>query len=141
MRGDTYGVSTWAKWQVTDWWRLSPGLRLLYKDLEFKPGSNSLLGVEQASNDATSHASLASSMDLGSTITMDIFLRYVDELPDPPLDAYYEMNARIGWQMTPLLNLSLTGSNLLHSRHRESPAASDSEISRGVFAEARWSFE
>ena len=44
MEGSTYGMEAWGKWQVTDWWRLSPGFRLLRKRLEFSTGASELLG-------------------------------------------------------------------------------------------------
>jgi iron complex outermembrane receptor protein len=28
MEGDTYGVEAWANVQLTDWWRVSPGVTL-----------------------------------------------------------------------------------------------------------------
>jgi iron complex outermembrane receptor protein len=137
MRGHTYGIEAWAQWQVNDWWRLSPGMRLLRKGLEFKPSAFQLLGLTQAGDDARSQATLTSSMDFGR-VTADIYLRYVAALPDPALDEYYELNVRFGWQVSPQVDVSLTGSNLLHGTHQESPL--DAYIRSGVYGEVRWQF-
>jgi iron complex outermembrane receptor protein len=138
MAGHTYGVTAWAKWQVTDWWRLAPGLALLRKDLQFKPGASGLLGIGQSGNDPRGHALLTSSMDLGRDRTFDVTVRHVASLPDPKLPSYTEMSARFAWRLSPSWELSLAGKNLLHARHLEYPAPAGAEISRSVLAEARW---
>lgn len=141
MRGFTYGVTAWAKWQVTDWWRLSPGFTALHKRLKFAPGASGLLGVAQAGNDPSSHASLTSSMDLPHHLTFDASLRYVGALPDPALQEYYDLTARLGWRVSQALEISLTGFNLLDATHAEYPADNGEEIKRSVIAEARWRFQ
>ena len=141
MRGDTYGVDAWASWQLTDWWRLSPGVTWVRERLAFKPGANQLLGVGQAADDPSSHATLASSMRLPQHLSFDASFRYVGALPDPALPHYYDLDARLGWQATPAVELSMRGSNLLHARHFELPAtAAGEQITRSVIAEARLKF-
>ncbi|HET9694778.1 MAG TPA: TonB-dependent receptor, partial [Steroidobacteraceae bacterium] len=115
MEGDSYGFEAWAKWQVTDWWRLAPGLRLLEKNLEFSRGASELLGLWQSGNDPSSQALLTSSMNLGPAVTLDATLRHVGALPEPELDSYQELNVTIGWRALPDLDLSLSGFNLLES--------------------------
>jgi iron complex outermembrane receptor protein len=140
MRGDTYGVEAWANWQPTEWWRLSPGFTALREQLRFKPGASGLLGLPQAADDPSSHATLTSSMDLGHRTSFDATLRYVGALPDPALAHYYEMDARLGWRPSHTLEVSLSGLNLLHARHAEFAAPSGEFITRSVMAEARWRF-
>jgi iron complex outermembrane receptor protein len=141
MRGDTYGVDAWASWQLTDWWRLSPGVTWVRERLSFKPGASELLGVGQAADDPSSHATLASSMRLPYHLSFDASFRYVGALPDPALPHYYDLDARLGWQMSPAVELSIRGSNLLHARQFELPAtAAGEQITRSVIAEARLKF-
>jgi iron complex outermembrane recepter protein len=140
ISGSTHGFATWAKWQLTDWWRLSPGVRILRSNLKFDPGASRLLTANQNSNDPSTQASLGSSMNFARELSFDLFFRYVGGLPDPALDAYTELNARLGWRPAKELEFSLNGANLLHRRHRESPILTDPEISRNVYAEARWRF-
>ena len=138
MQGHTYGVTAWAKWQVTEWWRLEPGLALLRKDLQFKPGASGLTGIGQSGNDPRGHGQLTSSMDLGPDRTLDLSVRHVASLPDPALPSYTEMTARFAWRLSPAWELSVAGTNLLHASHLEYPATAGTQINRSVMAEARW---
>jgi iron complex outermembrane recepter protein len=141
MAGDTYGIEVWGNYQLTDWWRLSPGFSTVHKRLHFEPGASGVLGLAQAGDDSTGHGSLTSSMDLGRSVTFDASLRYVAALPDPALPSYYDMGARIGWRACKSLELSVSGTNLLNARHYEFPAAAGGEqITRGVIVQGVWSF-
>jgi iron complex outermembrane receptor protein len=138
MKGDTYGVEAWADFQLTDWGRLSPGVRTLHKRLRFKEGASTLLGVDQAGNDPTNQASLRSSIEVGSRGTFDMQLRHTDELPNPDTPGYYELNARFGWRWSKELEFALAGADLLHRRHVEYAGPKGEAIGRSVFAEIRW---
>jgi len=138
IEGHTYGFEAWGQWQVLSWWRLSPGLRTLHKDLRFDPGASPLLGLPQAGDDPTSQLLLTSSMDLGPRFTLDATLRHVGALPNPALPAYTEMSARLGWRVRKTLQLALVGFNLLHSRHLEFPAPYGEEIPRSAVLQLQW---
>jgi iron complex outermembrane receptor protein len=136
MQGSTYGVDLWANWQVTSWWRLSPGFRSLHKRLRFSEGASGILGVQQAGNDPTTQASLKSAMEFGR-FSFDAMLRYVGELPQPATDEVTELGARFAYRVSDSLELSVTGANLLDERHLEYAAPSGRELRRSVYAEAR----
>ena len=141
IEGNSYGVTAWADWQLTDWWRLSPGFTALHKRLRSEPGASALLGVGQTANDPHSDVSLASSMDLGRNATFDASLRYIGALPDPALPDYVDLSARFGWRVSEHLEASITGLNLLDPRHLEYPAPNGEEIKRSVIATLRWRFQ
>ncbi len=138
IAGHTSGIEAWAQWQLSSWWRLSPGVRTVHESLAFKPGASGLLGLPQAGDDPSSEASLTSSMDLGSRLSLDATLRHAGPLPDPALPAYTEVSARLGWRVSANLQLALTGSNLLHARHLEFPAPYGEEIPRSFMVQAQW---
>ena len=138
IEGQTYGFEAWAHWQVFPWWRLSPGLRTLHKDLRFDPNASTLLGLAQTGDDPSSRILLTSSMDLGNRFTLDATLRHISALPDPALRSYTEMSARLGWHVREALELALSGFNLLHSRHLELPAPYGEEIPRSVMLQLQW---
>lgn len=140
IAGNTYGVEAWANVQIAPWWRVAPSFRLLHKRLHFEPGASGLLGVEQAGNDPRTQAAIKSSMDLSARVTFDAFLRYVNELPDPYLDDYYELSARVAWNLSSSLQVSLSGFNLLADDRLEYPAPNGAYIPRSVFAELRWQY-
>lgn len=139
MTGRTWGLNAWATWQVTPWWQLRPGFELLRRDLRLKAGASGLLGTAQAGNDPRGHASLVSSIALDARHSLELALRHVGALPEPALPAYTELSARYAWLASGTLELSLRGTNLLHSSHREYPAPGGALIGRAVMAEARWS--
>jgi iron complex outermembrane receptor protein len=140
MRGDTFGIDAWASWQINDWWRVSPGVTWLRERLRFKRGASELLGLAQAADDPSSHATLATSLNLPHRISFDASLRYVGALPDPALAHYVDLDARLGWHATGALDLSLRGGNLLHARHTEWAAPAGEQITRSIFAEAKVKF-
>lgn len=140
IEGDTYGVEAWADWQVTSWWRLSPGFTALHERLHFAPGASAIVDLSQETDDPSSQASLESSMNLSRSLTLDAQFRYVGALPDPALPAYCEASARLAWQAAQGLELALSGQNLLHERHLEFPATQGEWIVRSVQVGAQWRF-
>ena len=138
LQGRTYGVEVWGDWRLLNWWRLSPGLAAIHEQFSFNSRGSGFLGVTQIADDPSYQASLKSSMNLGRAISLDADLRYVSELPEPNVPAYVELNARLGWDISPRLQLSVAAFNLLHDRHQELPQGS--QIPRIVLAELRWHF-
>ncbi|MCE7797110.1 TonB-dependent receptor [Sphingobium sufflavum] len=138
IRGESHGLDAWADVRVADWWRLKPGYSLLIQKFRFEPGSSGLLGVAQVGNDPRHRATLRSSMDIGARINVDADLRYVSPLPDPYVPSYVEMGLRLGWQFIERAELSVSGFNLLHDRHRELPASQANAVARTVFVALKW---
>ncbi len=139
MEGDAYGFEAWANFQVTSWWRLSPGVRTLHQRLEFSEGASELAGVRQAGNDPSSRYYLKSSMDL-RRFTIDVMLRKVAALPDPALDEYTELNARFAWHASDRLEVAIKGFNLLNETHLEYPEPEGRGIRRNLMAELRYHY-
>lgn len=138
IRGDSYGFDAWADIRVADWWRLKPGYSLLIQKFRFKDGAVPLLGTSQVGNDPRHRASLRSSMDIGSRVNVDADLRYVSALPDPHVPGYVELGARLGWQFDDRAELSVSGFNLLHRRHRELPLSQGNPVRRSLFVALKW---
>jgi len=141
IEGHTYGVEAWGNYEVLEWWRLSAGMNLIHKNLRVKPGIVDLANMQAAGNDPSHQFLLRSQMNPFEDVELDVGLRIVDDLPDPAIDAYTEMDVRLGWHLTETLELSLAGLNLLHDHHPESGTpAQRAEVPRSVYAGARWSF-
>ncbi|HKT54430.1 MAG TPA: TonB-dependent receptor [Caulobacteraceae bacterium] len=138
MRGRTYGLEAWGDYNLTPWWRLEASVNLLHEDLAFKAGASRIVPLWQAGDDPAAQAQLKSSMDIGSKVTWDADLRYVDKLPNPAVPAYAELDTRIGWAVTPRLELSIAGFNLLHAYHMEYGGAD--AVPRSIQAELRVRF-
>jgi iron complex outermembrane receptor protein len=119
MRGRTYGVEAWANYQMRPWWRLTAGANWLHKDLHFEAGSSGLGGTALAGDDPTYQVSLRSTMDLARAWALSFDVRNIGALPDPASPSYTELGARIGWTVSPAIEIALKGSNLLHPHHLE----------------------
>jgi iron complex outermembrane receptor protein len=84
---------------------------------------------------------LHSSVDLPAHLRLDARLRAIGEIARRQVPAYSELNARLTWQPTAQLDLSIVGQNLLHDRHAEFGAlATRREIKRGVYGIVEWRF-
>ena len=141
MQGDTYGVEAWSNVQLTDWWRLAPGVKWLHKDLHFSPGASGLLGLAQAGADPSTQAQLRSSMNFGPAVTFDASLQHVSALPAPMTPGYYDVTARLAWRVSKMVDLSLSGFNLTHAHHIEFAVADGGEeISRSFIGAVRVTF-
>jgi iron complex outermembrane receptor protein len=141
MEGLVYGLEVWGDYRATDWWRLSAGFNLQHEHLRFKAGSSGVGGLPLAADDPNHQASLRSSVDLGHGVSWDTFLRYVGKLPNPAVPEYVELDTRIGWKITPALDISISGFNLIHAHHPEfaEPGITD-EVARSFFVQTRWRF-
>lgn len=141
MKGDVYGAEAWGSSQLTDWWRVTAGFNVLFKDLSFKPGTSGLIGVEQAGNDPDYQFSIGSSLNFAPEVTLDAQFRHVASLPNPAVPAYTELNMRLNWRVTPYLDLSIAGFNLLHARHQEARTDTmDNVVERSFVVQTRWAF-
>jgi iron complex outermembrane receptor protein len=141
MDGRSTGVEAWAAWRVSEHWRLSAGGMIVNDELALDAGSGDPLGTSAAGNDPDYQVILRSSHNITERLEFDIGVRHVAELPDPEVPAYTAVDARLGWQPRPDLELSLTGMNLFDEQHPEFGTPPDrSEVPRSFFAEAIWRF-
>ena len=142
IEGSVTGIEGWGHWQATPSWRLSAGFLAMDKDLAFRAGTQpDTVGVDNATlhNDPDHQWMLRSRSDVGERIELDFYLRGVDALTVEPVPGYVELDARIGIRLTPTLDLSLVGTNLLHSSHGEyGPAARRSAFERAAHVRLEW---
>ena len=137
MRGYAYGVEAWGDYRLTSWWRLSAGFTAEHEQLSFKAGDPGLLGAAEAGDDPSAQGQIRSSMTLGHDVTFDATVRSVAALPNPAVPAYTDLNARLGWNVTKRVQLSVSGFNLLHAYHAEYPSSQGGAVPRSVFVELR----
>jgi len=108
-----------------------------HEQLQFKAGDPCLLGAAGAGDDPTAQGQVRSYVNLGHNVTLDATVRSVSALPDPRVPAYTELNARLAWNITPRVQLSVSGFNLLHAYHVEYPSNEGGAVPRSVFVELR----
>jgi iron complex outermembrane receptor protein len=126
--GDSYGVEAWAKYGLTEWWRLSLGANWLQRTQRLKPGRLDLTFGQSLGQDPPYQAQIRSEMNPFEDWEFDAGLRTIGHVKVRSaatgatkvlVGAYTELDLRIGWRVTPTSELSLQGFNLLHQRHLE----------------------
>jgi iron complex outermembrane receptor protein len=140
VQGHSYGAELAASYQVSSHWRLRGGYTFLKENLSLKPGSADLNGGTAESDDPDHQFLVQSIADLPGAIELDAVFRYVGSLPGPVVPDYATLDLRVGWRLTPHLELSVVGQNLLQSEHPELAPSSPSprKVQRGVYAKVTW---
>ncbi|HXS74761.1 MAG TPA: TonB-dependent receptor [Terracidiphilus sp.] len=143
IHGSTVGGEISPDWRATSFWRVRPGLAYLNLDLKDEPGftDTATLKTLRGSSPAYS-AFVQSDIDLPHHFEFDQSFRYVDSLPAQSVRAYTTADARIGWNPTKRLSLSLTGQNLFQPHHAEFGIDPPPTvlIKRGAYAKLVWSY-
>lgn len=128
ITGDNYGAEAWAKYALTDWWRLSLGANWLQRTEHLKPGRRDLTFGQSLGQDPPYQAQLRSEMNVFQDWEFDAALRSIGHVKARDattgntkvlVGAYTEMDVRVGWHATKTTEISLQGLNLLHARHLE----------------------
>ena len=139
---ETAGLELWVSRSVTDWWRLQAGYTY-FDDVD----SGAATGAPElaVTEDSPDHQiSLRSSMDLPRDLSLDLWLRWVDELESQQIDAYTALDIRLAWAITPKLSVAAVGRNLFAGDHLEFMSElvdlAPVEIEPEGYVELRWSF-
>lgn len=128
------GVEAWGKWQPHERARLSAGLATLRKKLHFASGPEDPVSIPNLGNDPEYQWQLRAQFDLPYRTELDLHWRRVAALPAPAVPAYSSLDARLGWQLSPRVELSVLAQNLLNDRHAEFDAATTTSFfGRRVF--------
>jgi iron complex outermembrane recepter protein len=139
IEGKTSGLEAWGAYRATDAWRLSAGLMVLKQDLERKPGSTDIGGVNALGTDPNHQWLLRSTLDLTNRVEFDVMVRHVGALSFSTVQSYTAVDARLGWRATRDLELSLTLQNLSDSKHPEfGTLPGRSEYERAMFLKLLW---
>ncbi|MDB5742197.1 MAG: hypothetical protein JWR68_512 [Polaromonas sp.] len=139
IEGPGQGLETWVQWQVNPDWRLAAGYTGMRKHLRFSSGAADAFSISNLGNDPQGQWNLRSSLNLGSRGEFDLIVRHVGALPSPAVAAYTAVDARLAWRVSPTLELSLLGQNLLDGQHVEFNALGvASQIERRVLLKAVW---
>src|SRR5688500_988725 len=137
--GRTIGLDAWGDLRPLEDWRLVWGYTWMRHSTDVLPG-HANLGDDPTGNNPRRTASLRSLMNLGEKLQLDLFARYVGSLPAPFIPSYTQLSARLGWRVSPQLELSLTGSNMLDAHVEFGASSARAVFRRSYFAKATWSF-
>jgi iron complex outermembrane receptor protein len=70
-------------------------------------------------NDPRRQLSAGSKWTIGSEWEAGVAVRHVSALRTPALPAYTAVDARVGWHLSPTVELRLSGTDLFHRGHAE----------------------
>lgn len=142
LNGETWGAELRLNAQPRPGLRLQAAYARLEKSFSLDAGSTDSAGGLAEGNDPEDRFLLRSSFDLPAHLELDAWVRYMGALPQPRVDAYTEMDLRLGWHASPALELSVVGRNLLHSSHPEFGPASPfrEEVERSLYGRLTWHF-
>lgn len=136
--GRTWGLELSGTYQLAAWWRLRGGYTYFRKDIGPKPGH--IFDTSIFGNDAHNIALFQSIADLPENFELDVTLRFVDELPQPYVPAYFTFDARLAWEYKDL-ELAVVGQNLFERWHSEWQGERGPEIPRSVYGKIVWRYQ
>jgi iron complex outermembrane receptor protein len=144
MKGEVYGIEFAADWQPLDWWQLKGAYTYLQMQLHFDADFEDTL-FERAEGASPHHQiSVRSAMDFSDQWNLDLWLRYVDNLPSQDIPSYLALDVRLGWRPYPDLELSIVGQNLLDDQRPEFRPeflnTLSTEPQRSVYGKLTWRF-
>jgi iron complex outermembrane receptor protein len=141
LHGASEGVETTADYRMTPWWRWEGSYSYLRIALTRDPGSLDVSQETRGEGLSPRHqAQLRASLDLAHGVTFDWMLRAVSRLPAGPVPAYATSDVRLGWRVTPQVELAVVGQDLNQAHHLEFPGGSmgNVEVPRSVYASITW---
>lgn len=140
--GRTYGIETSAVMKMLDWWRWD----ISYSALKSELSSNAYY---QEAISPQHKISLRATLNPTSDLTLDAWLRYVDNASAFTLNgpayirSYTTLDLRVGWKLNRDVELALVGQNLLDNRHLEyiqETFTLPTEVQRGIYGKITWEF-
>jgi len=144
LHGITYGIETTASWQALDNWRLRAAHTYLQMDMELDEGGRDPQATTWDEENPNHQLTVRSSWDATAGVSLDMALRYMDELPILRTDRYLAADMRLGWYPIDECELYLVGQHLLAGPHLEFPRQNvislPGQVRPGVYGGVSWQF-
>ncbi|MGH9688866.1 MAG: TonB-dependent receptor plug domain-containing protein [Candidatus Acidiferrales bacterium] len=139
--GTTKGFELSPNWNPMSFWRLSASYS--YLDMHLERGTNSLdVGTAPITEGSSPRNQITAESDftISSAIDLNLTYRFVSDLPALKIDSYSTGDARLGWWLTPYLQVSVSGQNLFQPSHYEyeGDPGPNVAIKRSVFFQVYW---
>ncbi|WP_227496527.1 TonB-dependent receptor plug domain-containing protein [Massilia litorea] len=118
--GRTRGIEMWSTWEAAEALRLSAGFVAQHVRTTTEPESrDASAATGLATSDPSNYWNLRASWDVARGQTLDVLLRHHGKLSRPEVPAYEALDINYTWRVSPGLDLSVNGRNLLDSAHPE----------------------
>jgi iron complex outermembrane receptor protein len=141
IKGTTRGIELSPDWKPVTGWELRASYSYLEMELENKPGSNDPTSIPGYEGSSPRHQVVIQSfVNLPKKMDFDQTYRYVSALPAQTVNSYQTMDTRFGWHITPELELSVGGQNLLQPHYAQygGDPGGPVEVKRSVYAKLVW---
>jgi iron complex outermembrane receptor protein len=137
MNARTYGSEVSLTYDVTEQLRVTGGYSYLHKRLSMDSGHRDLFSGSFEGNEPKHQFFLRQIANLPFKTEFDSTLRFVDDLPNPSVPHYLELDARLGWSINDRMEFSIMGQNLLDRQHPEFNGASPfrAEVLRNIYGQ------
>ncbi len=141
-KADSYGVEFALDWNVNPGWTLKPAYT--YYQVQYEGLAE--IGDLSLDEDNQFHQfSLRSQMNIQQDWEFDLWLRYVDNLPDENIPSYLVLDGRIGWNPKKNIEVALGFQNVFDDRHPEFGESffiptQPTEVEHGIYAKITWRF-
>ncbi len=143
ISGETHGIETFSQVKPTNFWTLFVGYTFFEIHLH-APGSQDTDTAPGSEGSTPRHAyQLRSEINLPHRFQFDSAAYYVAALHDPEIPSYTRVDARLGWQSSQHVEISLVGQNLLTPHHFEFGSGgliNATEVSRTAYGKFTWRF-
>lgn len=145
-RGESYGVEASGDARLRRAWRISGNYSFYRMQFHLAPGSTDVISEVGGTSSPTHQFQFRTSLDLSRSIEADLGCKYVSSLSALGVPAYTSVDARVGWKLSPNLELAVVGQNLLDPGHLEfAPNGQDgitqgAMVQRGGYAKFSWHF-
>lgn len=146
IEGESFGGEFSIDWRPTAATRLRSGYSLAHISLHVTDGTNEDLALLPAFEDNLAKHQLFAHLThrFSDAFEAGIVGRLVDDIEFPDVDAYAELDLRLGYQPREGVELSLIGRNLLHDEHKEHgtefPSAVTGRVERSVLGQLSVTF-
>ncbi len=142
LSADTYGAELSVGWQVFQALKLAAAYTLFGSD--FEKGTLFRNALANEDDDPRHQVSVRASLNLPKNLELDLWFRYTDDILGGTVKAYSALDARLGWNLSKNMEISMGGRNLLDPRHPEFVnsfyKSIDSEIEREIYGKILWRF-
>lgn len=142
---ETWGLEATVKGQLAPWWKLQLG----YSHFEGRAGNDPLTGAPfngflPLEGSPENQVTFGNTFQLGSSVTLNTQVRFVDELIGGEVPTYFDGDLRLRYEAPNGLEVSLVGENLFEERRFEfqfdSYPAPRSAVPRNVALDLRYRF-
>ena len=139
----SYGAEAFANWNMTDRWRISPGLTMLNMSLTRDASSQDATIEQQPGYSPRRSYQVRSLVNLKRNLEWDQTVGYTGRLTTGNIPGYARVDTRVEWRIGEFLSLSIVGQNLLTPRHAEFPDVLQIDHmldQRATFGKITWRF-